>query len=47
MLGASGIKALRGKHGCTIDEVGGPDWWAEEGKPMLVNATWRAKVVRR
>ena len=83
------LRALRKKHGCTIDEVGGPDeaetaaigpsetllllacgsgaynvshvpfilrrghggaqlaafdvkpgWWAEEGKPMLINAGW-------
>lgn len=87
-LGAAAIRALRARHGCTIDEVGGPDeaesvaltagqtllllacgsgaynvsfvpfivrrggrvgiapfdhrpgWWAEEGKPMLVNAAW-------
>jgi hypothetical protein len=90
-LTAAGLAALRRKHGCTIDEVGGPDeaesaalgpaetllllacgsgaynisyvpfvlrrgpgpvraelaafdlkpaWWAEEGKPMLVNAGW-------
>ncbi|HEX8574531.1 MAG TPA: DUF1176 domain-containing protein [Allosphingosinicella sp.] len=88
-LSAAAIRALRRKHGCTIDEVGGPDeaetaaigpsetllllacgsgaynvshvpfvlrrghggaelaafdvrpgWWAEEGKPMLVNAGW-------
>ena len=83
-----GSRRLRKKHGCTIDEVGGPDeaetaalsagetllllacgsgaynvshvpfvvrrggraelapfdhrpgWWAEEGKPILVNAGW-------
>lgn len=87
-LSAAAIRALRAKHGCAIDEVGGPDetesaalgagetllllacgsgaynvsyvpfivrrggraelaafdhrpgWWAEEGKPMLVNAGW-------
>ena len=87
-LGAAAIRALRAKHGCAIDEVGGPDeaeavalsgrdtllllacgsgaynvsyvpfvvrpggraelaafdhrpgWWAEEGKPMLINAGW-------
>jgi hypothetical protein len=88
-LSAAAISALRKKHGCTIDEVGGPDeaefaaigpsetllllacgsgaynvshvpfilrrgqsaaelarfdvqpgWWAEEGKPMLINAAW-------
>jgi hypothetical protein len=87
-LGAAALKALRRKHGCTIDEVGGPEeadsvaltanesllllacgsgaynvsyvpfivrrggraeiapfdhrpgWWAEEGKPVLVNAAW-------
>jgi hypothetical protein len=87
-LSAAALRALRAKHGCTIDEVGGPDetesaaltadstllllacgsgaynvsyvpfivrrggraelapfdhrpgWWAEEGKPMLVNAGW-------
>lgn len=90
-LTAAGLKALRAKHGCTIDEVGGPEeaessalgpsetllllacgsgaynvsyvpfvlrgsrsavrteiaafdirpgWWAEEGKPILVNAGW-------
>ena len=88
-LGAAGLAGLRRKHGCTIDEVGGPDeaesvalgpsetllllacgsgaynvshvpfvlrrghggaqlaefdvkpgWWAEEGKPMLINAGW-------
>jgi hypothetical protein len=87
-LSAASLRALRKKHGCTIDEVGGPEdaesaalaagetllllacgsgaynvsfvpfvvrrggraeiasfdhrpgWWAEEGKPMLVNATW-------
>jgi hypothetical protein len=90
-LSAAAVKALRSKHGCTIDEVGGPDeaessalgpaesllllacgsgaynvsyvpfllrrgpggvaaelaafdvrpgWWAEEGKPMLINAGW-------
>ena len=90
-LGGAGLKALRKKHGCTIDEVGGPEeaetfalargetllllacgsgaynvshvpfvlrrgaggvraaiaafdvrpgWWAEEGKPILVNADW-------
>lgn len=87
-LGTAALAALRKKHGCTIDEVGGPDdaetaalgageallllacgsgaynvsyvpfivrrggridpapfdhrpgWWAEEGKPMLVNAGW-------
>jgi Protein of unknown function (DUF1176) len=93
-LGAAGVAALRGRHGCTIDEVGGPDeaesaalgptetllllacgsgaynvsyvpfvlrrgrggveaelasfdfkpgWWAEEGKPMLINAGWDPK----
>jgi hypothetical protein len=88
VLGAAALQALRRKHGCTIDEVGGPEeaeiaalsagqtllllacgsgaynvsyvpfivtrggraelasfdyrpgWWAEEGKPMLVNAAW-------
>jgi len=90
-LNAAGMAALRKRHGCTIDEVGGPDeaessalgpaetllllacgsgaynvshvpfvlrrgrggvqaalaefdvkpgWWAEEGKPVLVNAGW-------
>jgi hypothetical protein len=88
-LSAAALKALRRKHGCTIDEVGGPDeaetaaigrsetllllacgsgaynvsyvpfvirrghggaelaafdvkpgWWAQEGKPMLINAAW-------
>lgn len=87
-LSAAAVRALRSKHGCAIDEVGGPDeiesaalsagetllllacgsgaynvsyvpfivrrggraelapfdhrpgWWAEEGKPMLVNAGW-------
>jgi hypothetical protein len=90
-LTAAGLAALRKRHGCTIDEVGGPDeaessalgpaesllllacgsgaynvshvpfvlrrgrggvqatlaafdvkpgWWAEEGKPMLINAGW-------
>jgi hypothetical protein len=87
-LSAAGLEALRRKHGCTIDEVGGPEeaetaalgaaetllllacgsgaynvsyvpfvlhrggrselaafdirpgWWAEEGKPILVNAGW-------
>ena len=87
-LSAAALQALRGKHGCEIGEVGGPDeaesaaltagetllllacgsgaynvsyvpfivrrggraelapfdhrpgWWAEEGKPMLVNAGW-------
>jgi hypothetical protein len=87
-LSAAALRALRSKHGCAIDEVGGPDeietaalsagetllllacgsgaynvshvpfivrrggraelapfdhrpgWWAEEGKPMLVNAGW-------
>jgi hypothetical protein len=87
-LGAAALNALRRKHGCAIDEVGGPEeaesaalaagetllllacgsgaynvshvpfvvrrggraelapfdhrpgWWAEEGKPMLVNAAW-------
>jgi hypothetical protein len=90
-LTAAGLQALRKKHGCTIDEVGGPEeaesaalgpsetllllscgsgaynfssvpfvlrrvrgavrseiaafdvrpgWWAEEGKPILVNAGW-------
>lgn len=87
-LSAASIRSLRGRHGCAIDEVGGPDeaesvaltagetllllacgsgaynvsfvpfivrrggraeiapfdhrpgWWAEEGKPMLVNAAW-------
>jgi hypothetical protein len=87
-LGAAALKALRKKHGCAIDEVGGPEeaesaalsagdtllllacgsgaynvsyvpfvvrrggradlapfdhrpgWWAEEGKPMLINAGW-------
>jgi hypothetical protein len=90
-LGTAALTALRRKHGCTIDEVGGPDeaesaalgagatllllacgsgaynvsyvpfvvrrggraelapfdhrpgWWAEEGKPMLVNAGWDAE----
>jgi hypothetical protein len=87
-LGKAALHALRRKHGCTLDEVGGPEeaefatltagdtllllacgsgaynvsfvpfvvrrggraeiapfdhrpgWWAEEGKPMLINATW-------
>lgn len=87
-LSAAELRALRKKHGCAIDEVGGPEeaestaltasetllllacgsgaynvsyvpfivrrggraelapfdhrpgWWAEEGKPMLVNAGW-------
>jgi Protein of unknown function (DUF1176) len=87
-LSAAALRALRAKHGCAIDEVGGPDevetaalsgsetllllacgsgaynvshvpfivrrggraelapfdhrpgWWAEEGKPMLINAGW-------
>lgn len=87
-LSADALRALRKKHGCTIDEVGGPEeaesaaltagetllllacgsgaynvsyvpfvvrrggradlapfdhrpgWWAEEGKPMLINAGW-------
>ena len=87
-LGAAALQALRKKHGCTLDEVGGPEeaeshaltagetllllacgsgaynvsyvpfivrrggraelaafdykpgWWAEEGKPMLINADW-------
>ena len=88
-LSAVALRALRKKHGCTIDEVGGPDesetatigrsetllllacgsgaynvshvpfvlrrgragaelaafdvkpgWWAGEGKPVLVNASW-------
>lgn len=87
-LSAAALQALRKKHGCTLDEVGGPEdaesstltagetllllacgsgaynvsfvpfvvrrggrtelapfdhrpgWWAEEGKPMLVNAAW-------
>ncbi|HEX8239553.1 MAG TPA: DUF1176 domain-containing protein [Allosphingosinicella sp.] len=87
-LSAAAVRALRKKHGCTIDEVGGPDetesaaltagetllllacgagaynvsyvpfivrrggrtelapfdhrpgFWAEEGKPMLINAGW-------
>jgi hypothetical protein len=90
-LTAAGLQALRRKHGCTIDEVGGPEeaetsiltasesllllacgsgaynisyvpfvlrrsggtvraglaafdvrpgWWAEEGKPILINAAW-------
>lgn len=87
-LGAASLEALRKKHGCTLDEVGGPEdaevatltagetllllacgsgaynvsfvpfvvrrggraeiapfdhrpgWWAEEGKPMLINAAW-------
>jgi hypothetical protein len=87
-LGAVALKALRKKHGCTLDEVGGPEeaenatltagetllllacgsgaynvsyvpfvvrrggradlapfdhrpgWWAEEGKPILINASW-------
>jgi hypothetical protein len=87
-LGAAALQALRKKHGCAIDEVGGPEeaesaalsagetllllacgsgaynvsyvpfvvrrggraelapfdyrpgWWAEEGKPMLINAGW-------
>jgi hypothetical protein len=87
-LSVAAIRALRKKHGCAIDEVGGPDetesaaltagetllllacgsgaynvsyvpfivrrggraelapfdhrpgWWAEEGKPMLINAGW-------
>jgi hypothetical protein len=92
-LSPAGLQALRKKHGCTIDEVGGPDeaesaalgpaetllllacsgaynvsyvpfilrrgrggveatlapfdvrpgWWAEEGKPMLINADWDPK----
>jgi hypothetical protein len=85
---AAALKALRRKHGCTIDEVGGPEeadsialtasesllllacgsgaynvsyvpfivgrggqarlapfdhrpgWWAEEGRPVLINAAW-------
>ncbi len=87
-MSAAALHALRRKHGCTLDEVGGPEeaetaalgagatllllacgsgaynvsyvpfivrrggrtglapfdhrpgWWAEEGKPMLVNAAW-------
>jgi hypothetical protein len=87
-LGPAALRALRSKHGCTIDDVGGPEeaesaaltagetllllacgsgaynvsylpfvvrrggraelapfdfrpgWWAEEGKPMLINAGW-------
>jgi hypothetical protein len=87
-LSSAWIRALRKKHGCTLDEVGGPEeaeastltasetllllacgsgaynvsfvpfvvrrggraeiapfdhrpgWWAEEGKPILVNASW-------
>ncbi|MGZ8295625.1 MAG: DUF1176 domain-containing protein [Allosphingosinicella sp.] len=88
-ISAAALRALRKQHGCTIDEVGGPDeaetaaigrsqtllllacgsgaynvsyvpfvlrrgqggtelaafdhrpgWWAEEGKPILVNAAW-------
>ncbi|MGA9581724.1 MAG: DUF1176 domain-containing protein [Allosphingosinicella sp.] len=88
-VSAAAVRALREKHGCTIDEVGGPEeaqtaavgrsqtllllacgsgaynvsyvpfvlrrghggaelaafdhrpgWWAEEGKPILVNAAW-------
>jgi hypothetical protein len=90
-LAPAAMAALRKKHGCTIDEVGGPDeaetaalardetllllacgsgaynvsyvpfilhrggggvraelaafdaqqdWWAEEGKPILINAGW-------
>jgi hypothetical protein len=87
-LSAASLQALRRKHGCTLDEVGGPEdadfstltanetllllacgsgaynvsfvpfivrrggrtelaafdhrpgWWAEEGKPMLINAGW-------
>lgn len=93
-LTAAALKALRRKHGCTIDEVGGPEeaetsaltagesllllacgsgaynvshvpfvlrrsggtvraelaafdvkpgWWAEEGKPILINAGWDPK----
>jgi hypothetical protein len=90
VLSAAAIQALRRKHGCAIDEVGGPEeveiaalgagetllllacgsgaynvsyvpfilrrggrselapfdhrpgWWAGEGKPMLINATWDA-----
>jgi hypothetical protein len=90
-LSAAALNALRKKHGCTIDEVGGPEeaesaalganetllllacgsgaynvsyvpfvlrrggkaelagfdvkpgWWAEEGKPILVNAGWDAE----
>ncbi|MEA3009166.1 MAG: hypothetical protein QOJ91_858 [Sphingomonadales bacterium] len=88
VLSATALQALRKKHGCTLDEVGGPEeaestaltagetllllacgsgaynvsyvpfivrrggraelatfdykpgWWAEEGKPMLINADW-------
>ncbi|HYW16111.1 MAG TPA: DUF1176 domain-containing protein [Allosphingosinicella sp.] len=88
VLSPASLEALRKKHGCTLDEVGGPEeaevatltagetllllacgsgaynvsfvpfvvrrggraeiapfdhrpgWWAEEGKPILVNATW-------
>ncbi|HLL29830.1 MAG TPA: DUF1176 domain-containing protein [Allosphingosinicella sp.] len=88
-VSAAALRALRKKHGCTIDEVGGPEegetaaigrsetllllacgsgaynvsyvpfvlrrghggaeladfdirpgWWAQEGKPMLINAGW-------
>lgn len=87
-LSAAALRALRARHGCAIDDVGGPDeaetaalssretllllacgsgaynvshvpfvvrpggraelapfdhrpgWWAEEGKPMLINAGW-------
>lgn len=88
-MSAAAVRALRKQHGCTIDEVGGPEeaetaaigrsqtllllacgsgaynvsyvpfvlrrrhggaeladfdhrpgWWAEEGKPILVNAGW-------
>jgi Protein of unknown function (DUF1176) len=88
-VSAAAVRDLRRKHGCTIDEVGGPDvaetaaigpsetllllacgsgaynvshvpfvlrrghggaqlaafdvrpgWWAEEGKPMLINGGW-------
>ncbi|HEX6376767.1 MAG TPA: DUF1176 domain-containing protein [Allosphingosinicella sp.] len=93
-LSEAGVKALRRKHGCTIDEVGGPDeaestalgpaatllllacgsgaynvshvpfvvrrgrggvqaalaafdvkpdWWGEQGMPVLVNAGWDKK----
>ena len=91
-LSPAALQALRKKHGCTLDEVGGPEdaevstltsgetllllacgsgaynvsyvpfivrrggraeiapfdhrpgWWAEEGKPILVNASWDEKL---